>query len=391
MKTFVWKLAAIALGLVFSCALPVPVAYAGWQPSLRIGIVQGAREATVQAKGTAAVIKREGEKKALKRIPAGSAVTITAKGKEFLLDGKSVGNRKLLVQSENPKAAESLRLQVGAHAYRGTLSLLLKGGALTAVNEVAAESYLAGVVPEEMLPEWPIEAVKSQAIAARTFALKNRRRHESEGFDLCATTHCQVYGGIASEKAAATRAIGETAGEAMFYGSTLVDALFHTDSGGMTENSENVWGSYVPYLKAASEVQTGTQPWTKEIGAKELAALLAKQGKKTGEIRKIELSSLHIGKSASDRSPSGRVKNVRFVGRRGTAVLSGNALRSSLGLRSTLFQMKLKGGKVHIEGYGWGHGLGLSQWGARGWAAKGMKSADILRHYYKGITIKKLY
>lgn len=390
-KPFGWKIMAAAIGMACSSLCFAPAASANWQPALRVGIVQGASSASLQVQGTAAVLRQEGEKKALRRLPVGSTLIVTAKGSEFLVDGKAIGNKMLRVESENPTEMENLRLSIEGHTYRGAFLLQMKGGAITAVNEVQTEDYLAGVVPEEMPADWPAAALEAQAIAARTFALKNRKRHASEGFDLCATTHCQAYGGTGAEKAASTRAVKATKGEVMLYNGALVDALFHTDSGGMTENSENVWGTYVPYLKAATEAQTETQPWKKEVHEKTLTSLLAKEGKPIGDLKKIELSPLRVGKGAMDRSASGRVKTVRFVGSKGTVTLSGNMLRSLLGLRSTLFQMRLAGDTVQIDGYGWGHGLGLSQWGARAWAAKGWSSAEILQHYYKGITLKKLY
>lgn len=386
-----FEMPVLMLVLLMSLFFYMPPVHASWQPSLRVGILQSVPAATVQIKGAAAVLKQEGSNKVLKRLAVGSAVTVTARGTDILVDGKTVGSGKLLVQAATTKDDEKLRLKVGTHTYRGTMAILLIKGKLTVINGIPTESYLAGVVPEEMPPEWPGEAVKAQAVAARTFALKNRKRHESEGFDVCATTHCQVYGGASTEKEAASHAISETAGEVIFFNGALIDALFHTDSGGMTENSEHVWGSFVPYLKSASEVQVGTQAWKKEIKASELSALLAKKTKSFGTLKKMELSPLHIGKGLGDRSTSGRVKRVRFIGSGSTLVVSGNDLRSMLGLRSTMFQMRMQNDTVLIEGFGWGHGLGLSQWGAKAWAEKGMKYDEILKHYYKGTTIKKLY
>ena len=171
----------------------------------------------------------------------------------------------------------------------------------------------------------------------------------------------------------------------------LIDALFHTDSGGMTENSEDVWGSRLPYLRAATEVHTHTQPWEKTVTAEQMARLVQQSSHKDiGKLKKIEQSALHFGKASGDRSVSGRVRHVTFIGSQGRAEVTGNKLREILGLKSTLFTMSLKNNSVIIKGYGWGHGLGLSQYGAKAWAGQKDYKA-ILAHYYQGTTLKKLY
>mgnify|MGYP002138056025 FL=1 len=183
-----------------------------------------------------------------------------------------------------------------------------------------------------------------------------------------------------------------TRGETLLYNGQPIEALFHTDSGGMTENSEDVWGSRIPYLRAAREVYANTQPWDKNITAADFCTLLAKHGKSLGTLKTITLSPLTDERNAPDRTVSGRVRMVRLEGTNGTLQVSGNDLRSWLGLRSTMFQMTMRNDVVFITGYGWGHGLGLSQWGAKAFAdARHMSYPDILAHYYAGTVLKKLY
>ena len=277
-------------------------------------------------------------------------------------------------------------------SYRGALRLLPHKGSLQLINRITAEEYLQGVVPEEMPAEWNPEAVKAQAVAARTYALRQRKRHAKEGFDVCATTHCQQYGGVAVERAAANQAVKATSGEVLESHGALVDALFHTDSGGMTENSEDVWGSRIDCLRAAKEVRTETYPWEKNITVEKFSELLAKRGKNIGTLKKIELSPIKIGKASKDRTVSGRVKQVTFVGKNGKASITGNDLRSMLGLKSTLFGMTMNRNVLFIKGYGWGHGLGMSQHGAKAYAdSEHYDYKQILQHYYRGAELKKLY
>jgi stage II sporulation protein D len=277
-------------------------------------------------------------------------------------------------------------------SYRGALRLLPRKGSLQLINRITAEEYLQGVVPEEMPAEWNPEAVKAQAVAARTYALRQRKRHAKEGFDVCATTHCQQYGGMAVERAAANQAVKATSGEVLESHGALVDALFHTDSGGMTENSEDVWGSRIDCLRAAKEVRTETYPWEKNITVEKFSELLVRRGKNIGTLKKIELSPIKIGKASKDRTVSGRVKQVTFVGKNGKASMTGNDLRSMLGLKSTLFGMTMNRNVLFIKGYGWGHGLGMSQHGAKAYAdSEHYDYKKILQHYYRGAELKKLY
>ena len=358
------------------------------EPILRIGLQQGSSALTV----TPLVSKMQLRTESSKAYPlkAAEPVEIRWQNGSFL-----VGTEKL--KGERLQLAPAVALPDDAHfalagrSYRGILEILAKKGGLTAVNLVPLDDYLLSVVPEEMPTDWPAEALKAQSVAARSFALHNRDRHGADGFDLCTTTHCQVYTGVGAEKTASTAAIKATEGEVLFYGTEPIDALFHTDSGGMTENSENVWGSFVPYLRAVKDTPAKTMPWTKEVPAAVFEQKLAAKGHKVGKVRSLALSNLQIGKAAADRTASGRVKTMTVKGTKGTASLTGNELRSMFGLKSTLFDVKLQGSKVVFAGFGFGHGLGISQWGAKRLAADGMKYGDILHHYYAGVTLKKIY
>ena len=172
------------------------------------------------------------------------------------------------------------------------------------------------------------------------------------------------------------------------YGGQPIEALFHTDSGGMTESSEDVWGSHVPYLRAVCDTPLGTMPWTKTVSTAALEQKLAAKGHNIGRLRAIELSPLAVGRAAKDRTASGRVKAMTVTGTKGSVTLSGNAWRSLLGLKSTLFSAKLTKDSVTFTGFGAGHGLGISQWGAKRLAETGKSYADILHHYYTGVTLQ---
>lgn len=353
-------------------------------PDLRVGLASGRASLTITPAEGKATAQTESSKTIA--LAANTAAAIRWQAGAFL-----VGREKLRgdVLTIRPSGAGELALD--GRRYRGALELRHKSGGLTAVNIVPVDDYLRSVVPEEMPVDWPAEAIKAQSVAARSFALASRGRHASEGYDLCTTTHCQLYTGTAAEKSASNAAIKATRGEVLTYGGKPIEALFHTDSGGMTENSEAVWGSHVPYLRAAKDTPAKTMPWTKTISRADLERKLAAKGHDIGKVRSVALSPLAIGRAAKDRTASGRVKTMTVKGTKGTATLSGTTWRSLLGLKSTLFDAKLAKDMVTFTGYGFGHGLGISQWGAERMAAKGKSYADILHHYYTGITLQQLY
>ena len=385
----------IAICTVFMLLLSMAgFAEAAWQPELLVSL--GTKGTTLRLSGNMPVVlKRLDNQKVVWQGKTKEFATLTFAGTGWELNGKKLKKADAATLELTVADERNLAKLISTYdnkSYRGALRLLPRKGGLHLINRVTAEEYLQGVVPEEMPAEWNAEAVKAQAVAARTYALRQRKRHGKEGFDVCASTHCQQYGGVAVERAAANQAIKATQGMVLQSNGALVDALFHTDSGGMTENSEDVWGSRIDCLRAAKELRTETYPWEKNITAVQLSGLLAKRGKNIGALKKIELSPIRIGKASQDRTVSGRVKAVTFVGKSGRASMTGNDLRSMLGLKSTLFSMTLNRNVVFIKGYGWGHGLGMSQHGAKAYAdSEHWDYKKILQHYYQGAELKKLY
>lgn len=354
-------------------------------PDLRVGLASGRASLTITPAGGKATVQT-GSSKTI-TLAANTAAAIRWQDGAFLVGREKLRSEVLVIRP----AAKAGELSLDGRRYRGALELRHKSGGLTAVNIVPVDDYLRSVVPEEMPVDWPAEAIKAQSVAARSFALASRGRHASEGYDLCTTTHCQLYTGTAAEKSASNAAIKATRDEVLTYGGKPIEALFHTDSGGMTENSEDVWGSHVPYLRAAKDTPAKTMPWTKTISRADLERKLAAKGHDIGKVRSLALSPLAIGRSAKDRTASGRVKTMTVKGTKGTATLSGTTWRSLLGLKSTLFDAKLAKDMVTFTGYGSGHGLGISQWGAERMAAKGASYAKILHHYYTGTTLQQMY
>ena len=358
---------------------------ASWPPEITVGLSQGVFEVRLAATDGALHVYADTDQAPILEVLSWKELDIRMQQAQFLVNGQEIKGERLLIRSDAVGF-----VKINDAPYRGSVTLLKKNG-ITVINNVLVEDYLYGVIPKEMPPTWSAEALQAQSVAARTFALKNRKRHSTDGFDLCNTSHCQVYEGMAAETRTTTDAVNHTRGEVLFYNGSVIDALFHTDSGGMTEFSEYVWGSSVPYLCAVSDLQTQTQPWIRAIPMSEFMQKVEQNGTVLGTLKEIHLSSLVVGKGSGDRSPSGRVRSAELIGTKGRIVLSGNNLRTFFSLPSTLFDMRVGRTDVVFSGYGSGHGLGLSQWGAKALAEKGSSYKDILFHYYTGVTLEKLY
>ena len=371
---------------LFSVIAVLPIqAMASWQPEIMIGLSQGVSEVRLAATNGGLHVYEDPDKEPVLEISQGKELDIRILQDQLLLNGQTIKADRFIIQPDTTGF-----IMVNGAPYRGYITLLKKNG-LTVINNIQVEDYLYGVVPKEMPSNWPAEALCAQSVAARTFALKNRKRHSEEGFDLCNTSHCQVYEGISAEMQTTTEAVNNTRGEVLFYKGAIIDALFHTDSGGMTESSENVWGSSVPYLRAVAETQMQTHPWNRSISIASFVQKIEVGGKILGTLREIRLSPLTIGKDSEDRTPSGRVRSMEFIGSKGRVILSGNDLRSMFSLPSTLFHVRYGNSEIIFNGYGSGHGLGLSQWGAKTLADQRKNYKDILFHYYTGVTLEKLY
>ncbi len=347
-----------------------------WQPEIRVGLLSGVKEVALKFSAPCVMIDAA-KGNVLKKISA---------DEDFFVRFASMKVNAIEFRPEKIPIKD-FRTTIDGKEYYGGVSVNKEKDSLTVINLAPLEEYLHGVVSKEMSPSYPAEALKAQTVAARSFALKNRGRHVKEGYDLCATTHCQVYIGVAKFDSV-DKAINETHGEVLLYKEKLADTNFHTDSGGMTENVRDVWGTATPYLVAVREIIKIGEPWVVKVSAKDFSSRF---GEGFGDTKSIKLSKLTVGKSSEDRTPSGRVKSAQIVGTKKTVTITGNDLRRKFSLPSTLFDMKLDGDEIVFTGFGRGHGVGMSQIGARDYAGKGWSYEKILAHYYKDTRLKKLY
>ena len=389
-------------------------AASGMGQTVRIGIREGRGSVALTSDSGLGVWKNGS---LWKKFPARTPLQIALKGNAVTVGGAAAAGA---VEVRPLSSAGSVKITDG-YAYRGAIRVMKspQRWGLTVVNVVPVEEYLYGVVGKEMSPSWHREALKAQAVAARTYAISHKNYFASRGFDMTDDTSSQIYAGINGESPSVIAAVDATRGEILTYGGKPIDAFFCSTAGGWTENSENVWGSRIPYLRGVSD-DSSRMPsyrWSVTTTPEKLAANLTAAGKGVGKVRSITLSPL--GKrpmAVSDRGVSGRVLSMTVNGSAGSVRVTGNAFQSIYGVKSTLFDfsqggavpdpdsgrkgrsatMTVKAGvPITIYGYGWGHGLGMSQYGAYQMAQE-HGSADtyyrtILTHYYTGTRLEKLY
>lgn len=271
-----------------------------------------------------------------------------------------------------------------SNSYRG--SLILKNTPdckFILINKLSLEEYLYGVVVKEIGSKAPIEAIKAQAIAARTYTLTHMGMYSMYGFDMTDGSSNQVYGGYNAENEKVNSAVDATRGLVMFYEDKPIQAFYFSSSGGRTENCENVWTKKIPYLVSVLdeyELNRGPRTWSVYLTGDEISKILKKRGIEVGEILDIVTTK---------RAPSNRVLELQIIGSISTQTFTKNNVRTPFNLKSQLFWIYKENDTYHFYGKGYGHAVGLSQIGAMAMADAGFDYSEILKHYFSGINIKK--
>jgi len=280
-------------------------------------------------------------------------------------------------------------IYIDRRPYRGVVEVREDKGALIVINELRLENYIAGIINNEISSKWPLEAIKAQSVIARTYAIYQMEERKDNLFHLTGTHMDQVYTGAAVEDRASFRAVKKTTGEVLFYKGRPALTLYHSNAGGETEYARNVWGANEPYLRAVKSRHDKDAPnfrWELALSKTSLGEKLRAAGYEIGLPARIKVKK---------KTKTGRVTALTIKDKDGRMIaMKGEELRKALGyarLRSTLFKVGRSRKGFVFKGRGSGHGVGLSQWGAKGMAEDGAGYKKILRHYYAGTTIKKLY
>jgi SpoIID/LytB domain protein len=294
--------------------------------------------------------------------------------------------------------------------YRGSIEFRLTTAGITLINILNIEEYLYSVIPAEMPAYWPTEALKAQAIAARSYTLACLGQFKEKGFDVYGSVLSQAYRGVGGEAKASTAAVDATRGMYLQAGGQPLMAYYSANHGGYSESTLSVWGTNTFNVAVADKLQTSRTTW---LPLDELARWIREKPKSYSSVANLHSSQAYRwekwvsaeeirGRNAEygdigdivqvisrGRGISGRINEIELRGTKGTMRIVGDRIRSRLGgLRSNLFTIRSKMGKdgkpeyFIFQGAGWGHGVGLDQSGAAGMAQAGFTALQILQHYY---------
>lgn len=383
--------------------------------------IKGKDSGDVYASGKAATewtITLNDDKKSLTiKSPGGASISVEDEDIIFEQTKRpySIILKRLLVAQGTSWASISDR------EYRGTLEILIGDRGLTLVNVINIEAYVQGVLSAEMPAKYPMEALKAQAVLARSYTMFNLKRHKKFGYDLCDGQHCQVYTGVIAETPRTSKATNETKGLILTYKNKPVNAVFSSNSGGFTQDGKNSWGNTNPYWEIVSDylhykeipehpyifdklfktmpqaysqkseyVGLSQYRWSRAVKASDMAREIS-YVKDIGEIKSV------IPKR---RDRSGHIGGVTVTGTKGTVnfdkefqvrkYLGMGLLRSGAFVVDTIADAKGNPAYFIFYGGGWGHGVGFCQSGSSGHATAGAKYTDILKHYYPNTTFKDL-
>lgn len=430
-----WRVGLLLTLVPAAVVLHAPLQARSSEPVMRVLLLE-APLLEVQAAGSVPLSVGDGQGRTLLRLPPGNRLRLRRGDggleAELLPVGWAAARPRpvtLPLQEAwiDPEPASQGLLGLKDRRFRGRLQVRPAGRGLQAINHVGLESYLASVVGSEMPAAWPQAALRAQAVAARTYAL--RQRKPLAAYDLKATVASQVYRGVEAETPSTRAAVASTRSQVLVQGGGLINAVFHSSSGGSTENSGEIWSRQLPYLVSVPDFddRNPTRRWEQRFDPADLR-------KAFPEIAGAERIDV------LETSSTGRIRRARVIGPRGMLLLRGVELRERLGLRSTLVRFTFEpspqqalmsaAGPIPLpvlpaspsrrpfprplpsasmegpdevpaapsqpltapslvaSGRGFGHGVGMSQWGAYGLALRGQGHEQILRHFYRGVEVR---
>jgi SpoIID/LytB domain protein len=300
----------------------------------------------------------------------------------------------------------------GNRQYRGNMIIKGEGKEFTLINQVELTPYLISVVPSEIYASWPMEALKAQAIAARSYTLSNLGRHSSDGYDLCSTVHCAAYNGIQSEHQRTTEAVLSTQGESAVFEGKIIEAVFSSNSGGFTERSDQIWSADLPYLRGSNQMKNDDydfplppvelQQWlaaspesySKDFGSSNyrwqlrIPAEVIEYRSGLSKITKVKVNQRAQGGTITSLSLLSEEEEKKYSVSQIRRVLGG--LKSSRFYFDSHFDRNGYLKEIYIYGSGWGHNLGLDQSASAGMGAAGWNYREIIKHFYPGVKIEKI-
>ncbi len=350
------------------------------QPTIRVAVLEGAVQFELSVRGKYEIIDvHSGE-------VVFSGAYLQKAPVSLQEDAIHIGHLKYTADRLRVIARKDAAIFTDGWRLRGDIEILrTKNKNFIVINRVGLEDYVKGVLYKEISNRWPLAAIKAQAVATRTYALFRMAKSKGAEYDVTSDIYSQVYGGRNAEKYRTTVAANRTEGEVLAYKGEILPAYFHATCGGFTEDADQLWKQDLPPLKGVFCPWCRTSPhyfWRKNFRSKDIQAQLNQHGYELGLIQKIQLV---------DRNLSGRIRNLKIIARDGKETLmAGKDFREIIGpnlIRSNNYTVEMKGYYFDLVGKGWGHGVGMCQWGASEMARLGKNYKQILSYYYPGADL----
>jgi stage II sporulation protein D len=368
-KTTVLKILFFSISLFFSNGYALD----NVQKNIRIGIILEEMSVTIGSSRDFFVYDSSGKKLKLTK----GTVNISCSQRGVYIGSNYDLSLPIRIEHSNGV------IFVNSNPYRGYLVLEKSGKKMNVINVLGIEGYIKGVLAKEVNYDWHAEALKAQAVISRTYAISNLNRHSAQGFDLCSTTHCQVFGGLGAETKKTNQAVSETNGEVLTYQGKTAQTVFHAACGGHTEDPKYIWGwkESPPYLKGVKCRYCGNSRYAK--WSQVLDENFVRNKLKIGKIKNIKIKG---------KTSFGAAKQLDITHSNGKCVLNAYEFRLHVDawrIKSHFFNsIKIKNDKIYFNGKGWGHKAGLCQCGAKGMAEEGKTYSTILSHFYPGTKIE---
>jgi stage II sporulation protein D len=349
-----------AILLVTGYSLLVRECFAQSPKYIRVAILEDAASLRLKIKGAYEVIDALSNQALNRDKDLNTTVTLSDSG--ILLGNIKSKTNKLFIRPEDAE------FMINGRMFRGEIQFIKSNHKLIAVNHIELEDYVKGISVRETSHYRPIESLKAEVIAFRTFALYKAEENKQKDFDLTSDIYSQVYGGKGAERYRINKAVDDTKGLVLTYQGKIIPAFYHATCGGHTEDASLYWNIDLVPLKGVACNFCKDSPhfnWHEVLSKKEVRDLLAKGRYQTGEIKDILISG---------RDKSGRITHLKIVTDKKNIDISAKDFRNSLGpnlIRSTNFEVKVIEDDIVFEGLGWGHGVGLCQWGAYFMAKQG--------------------
>lgn len=350
---------------------------------IRVAVVRSKPQITLTLKGCYEIYALGTDMKILSgsRLKK-TVINSTAEGLKINDEDFKIYGIKILIDKDGA-------IFVNGRSFRGHVDIIRETDlTLLVVNHIDIEDYLFGVLQCEVPFRWPYPVLKVQAIAARTYALYQSQVNRKKDYDVTNDTFSQVYGGAGKERYRARKAVIKTQSIVLTYNGKIFPTYYHATCGGHTEDACELWNIDLPPLKGVECSFCKKSPhydWKSQMAIKEIEEKLTVGGYKVSQI-------LDIVPLKRDRSK--RIRDLKILYKGGSIKIGANKFRLLLGsryIRSTNFAVKVKGEKAFFKGYGWGHGVGLCQWGAYFMSKKGYKAGEILKYYYPHAEIKNFF